>query len=506
MIRFDRKYLEDRIYACWLGKNIGGTLGAPYEGTKEMLDVKGFQTNPGEALPNDDLDLQLVWLRAVDELGPEAINARVLGEYWTAWIGPNWNEYGVCMAHMKEGFLPPISGELSNKLWRNSNGAWIRTEIWACLFPLYINEVIRLTYEDACVDHGCGEGTYAAIFIAALESAAFAIQDIFQLIEIGLSKIPEDCRVSRSVRLVLKEYEKKTPWQEVRQMLVRDSEDLGWFQAPANIGYVILGLLYGECDFKKSMLLAVNCGDDTDCTAATVGAFLGIMKGTEGIPQDWVQYVGDEIQTACILFGHGLFPSTCTELTQSIMNLLPVTMRTRNEKYYLFREYLKDRNQIEKYDWDQLKGMDVFCLGDRNDFSELDVEQLKGCEFAASLRKRKIYSITMDSICASVLVEFEREPFISPLGELRGTISLTHKLLIPDCKHYHIRWIVPEGWSVRSRKNLYDGRGYFKDGEDSKADFVICAGERVESKSRLILEIAPQGHFTPIYIPVVIGG
>jgi len=26
---------RDKVYACWLGKNIGGTLGAPVEGRKE---------------------------------------------------------------------------------------------------------------------------------------------------------------------------------------------------------------------------------------------------------------------------------------------------------------------------------------------------------------------------------------------------------------------------------------------------------------------------------------
>lgn len=43
--------------------------------------------------------------------------------------------------------------------------------------------------------------------------------------------------------------------------------DIGTWMAPANVGYVILGLLYGEGDFKKSLLTAVNSGDDTDCTA-----------------------------------------------------------------------------------------------------------------------------------------------------------------------------------------------------------------------------------------------
>ena len=85
MITFDKKTLHDRIYACWIGKNIGGTLGTPYEGSREMHDITGFASKEGEPLPNDDLDLQLAWLRAVDELGPQNINSKTLGEYWISW-------------------------------------------------------------------------------------------------------------------------------------------------------------------------------------------------------------------------------------------------------------------------------------------------------------------------------------------------------------------------------------------------------------------------------------
>ena len=81
MPQFTSEFLRDRIYACWMGKNIGGTLGTPYEGCRDMQDIHGFASQAGEPLPNDDLDLQLVWLRAVNDLGPDAINSKVLGEY-----------------------------------------------------------------------------------------------------------------------------------------------------------------------------------------------------------------------------------------------------------------------------------------------------------------------------------------------------------------------------------------------------------------------------------------
>ncbi len=61
-MKIDFEKYKDKVYACWTGKNIGGTIGAPYEGKREILNVTGFTTKPGQPLPNDDLDLQLVWL------------------------------------------------------------------------------------------------------------------------------------------------------------------------------------------------------------------------------------------------------------------------------------------------------------------------------------------------------------------------------------------------------------------------------------------------------------
>lgn len=172
---------KDKVYACWLGKNMGGTIGAPYEGKREVLDIKGFATKKGEVLPNDDLDLQLVWLHAVEFEGPRNITAEVLGEYWLSFITGYWNEYGIARRNMEKGVMPPLCGDLQNP-WKHSNGAWIRTEVWATLAPAYTDLAVRYAIEDAKVDHGLGEGTYAAAFVAALESAAFAVSDFRKLI------------------------------------------------------------------------------------------------------------------------------------------------------------------------------------------------------------------------------------------------------------------------------------------------------------------------------------
>ena len=127
-MKLDFNTYKNRIYGCWLGKNIGGTLGAPFEGKRQINDVSFYTQNiDGNPPPNDDLDLQLVWLNAVERFG-RAIDAKILGEYWLFFIIPLWGEYGVAKTNLQRGLLPPLSGSFNNS-YGESNGCFIRSEI-----------------------------------------------------------------------------------------------------------------------------------------------------------------------------------------------------------------------------------------------------------------------------------------------------------------------------------------------------------------------------------------
>ena len=321
MLKLNLETYKDKVLGCWTGKNIGGTMGGPFEGKREMNDATFFvQKMDGKPLPNDDLDLQLLWLRAAEDRGLQNLNERVLAEYWAYENTGPWNEYGVSKCNIARGFMPPLSGSCNNNTWKWSNGAWIRSEIWACLFPGMPDLACNYAYYDSCIDH-CGEGIYAEMYTASMESAAFLLNDVRSVIEFGVARIPQDSRVARAVRIACDCYDKGVPFAEAREMIVKDSEYIGWFQAPGNLGFNTLGLLYGEGDFGKAICLATNCGDDTDCTAGTAGAVMGIMLGYSGIPEKWVKPVGDSIVTCCVLnnpVSHpsGRLPKTVTALTE----------------------------------------------------------------------------------------------------------------------------------------------------------------------------------------------
>jgi ADP-ribosylglycohydrolase len=321
-----RLRFEDQVLGCWTGKNVGGTLGLPHEGTPHALEVTGYETPEGEPMPNDDLDLQLVWLRAMQERGPGRVNAAVLAEYWLTYVPPHWNEYGVSKANSRIGLAPPLTGSHRNEHWKNSNGAWIRSEIWACLAPAAPDLAARWAYEDACVDHGDGEGTWAAMFTAALQSTAFVTPDVRQCIRAGLARVPASSLLARGVTTAMAAFDAGVDWREARERVIAATAPLGFFQAPANVGYVVIGLLYGDGDFGASLLHAVNCGDDTDCTGATTGATLGILQGRSALPSSWTSYIGDRILTLAIERGNFHPPKTVQELSDAVVELTPAVL------------------------------------------------------------------------------------------------------------------------------------------------------------------------------------
>ena len=52
--------------------------------------------------------------------------------------------------------------------FKNSCGAFIRSEIWACIAPGLPHISAKYALEDAMIDHGDGEGTYAEVFCAVI--------------------------------------------------------------------------------------------------------------------------------------------------------------------------------------------------------------------------------------------------------------------------------------------------------------------------------------------------
>ena len=282
-IRYD-VYL-DKIYGCFLGKTVIGTLGAPYEGIKMPLELPFTPDMINTMLPNDDLDLQVLWLD-VAELYGKAFTSDQLLERFVNYCDYSPGEYAVMRKNFGRGIHAPASGGFSNDFYIGGMGCPIRSEIWACLAPLNPSLAAEYATRDGVLDHQ-GESVYGERFFAALESAAFGVTeadcDLYALIDAGLAEVPASCRFRTLV-------EDTVAWcrayDDVGRILRKILHKYGHPDCTnmlQNVGITLAALLKGNLDAVKTGMDALNCGFDTDCTCATAGAIIGIIRGAESL-------------------------------------------------------------------------------------------------------------------------------------------------------------------------------------------------------------------------------
>ncbi len=281
MKKLTYKEYFNKVYGCLIGKTVIGTLGAPFEGIKMPLELEFSEEMINTMLPNDDLDLQVLWLDAVEQHGEDFTSYDLLKRF-NERCPYDPGEYCVMRKNFRRGVYPPLSGKFSNDFYIEGMGCPIRSEVWACLSPLNVPRAVDFSTRDGVLDHA-GESVYAENFFVALEAEAFFESDLHKLIEAGLRYVPDKCRFRTLVEDVVALCDHYDDEKIILRKILKKYGHLDCTNLYENIGISLLALLKGEGDMIKTGMMALNCGFDTDCTCATAGAILGLIKGADQI-------------------------------------------------------------------------------------------------------------------------------------------------------------------------------------------------------------------------------
>jgi hypothetical protein len=141
------------------------------------------------------------------------------------------------------------------------------------------------------------------MFMAAMLAWSFVTDDIQEIIQVGLSEIPRDCRLAEAVGEVLALRSKIADWEGAYERMLPKQASYHPVHAINNTVWLVLALLYGNRDFEKTICTAVMCGFDTDCNGANAGAVLGILIGAQALPHKWINPLEDTLHTAVAGFG-----------------------------------------------------------------------------------------------------------------------------------------------------------------------------------------------------------
>jgi len=308
---------RDKVLACWRGKAVGGTLGQSFEGLEGPIEADFYYPVPTGMVPNDDLDVQVVYADVLAALPEPRIDRHLIADAWRRHLRFPWNEYAVAKRNLAEGIQPPHSGAFDN--WFScGEGAVIRTELWACLAPGEPARAAAYAYEDACFDHA-GDGIWAAVFMAALQSLAFVESDPDALLDHASTLLPVTSKIRQVIDDTRRWVGEGRPWLQVRSLL-DDAYGTGDFtDTRVNTGYVVLGWLASGGDFERAIVITNGCGADTDSSTASVASLLAILD-PDCIPERWLAPIGDDLVLNVQVVGIEP-PASIAELADQVLAL-----------------------------------------------------------------------------------------------------------------------------------------------------------------------------------------
>ncbi len=277
----------------WIGKSIGGAIGARFEGNKGWIELDPAAMFPAVMPPNDDLDLQVLWLKVLEEKGA-ALTSDDLAAAWLEGCWYPFNEYGIFRRNWKLGIHPPYTGSFTNQFWETGEGCPIRAEVWGYVFPGAPDLAAKYAAMDGTLDH-TAESVGAEQMLAAMSSMAFFVPDVRRLASMFIHYLPAGSSIDRLTRAAFRCYDEGLSLRDARDRLMALAGNPEACDARTNIPFTFLGLLYGGNDMQEVMLSALRCGYDTDCTLASAAALVGQILGAGRIPAHLKEPIGDEL-------------------------------------------------------------------------------------------------------------------------------------------------------------------------------------------------------------------
>lgn len=315
----DKEYWSHKIKGALLGKTIGENLGRPYLGAHEPLELTFYDPLPDPDSSNCFLDFQILWLDELSKMPHPVPERNFFAQCWLDHIRYYDAEYGIALRNLRNSIMPPWSGNFDD-YFSDNFGAARRADLWAFLNPAKPDTALKITYEDACVDHD-KDGVFAAEFFAVLLSNAFIESNPDALLNAALAAIPGESRLAEAVRFTRELCARENDWKEARRQFLAKFDNENYEDGIMNTGFILLAYLLGNGDFEKTVLIAANCARNTPVNAGMAGELVGLLK-PDSIPERWLAPVSEKIQLSDPELVMD-YPQTLDAFIEQILELAP---------------------------------------------------------------------------------------------------------------------------------------------------------------------------------------
>lgn len=301
--------LMNKIKGGWAGQTIGVTYGGPTEfryQSKMIPDEVQVPWGDADYVLNtmtkspglyDDIYMDLTFVEVFERLGVDAPVDSLAMAFAHAGY-PLWHANQAARYNILNGIMPPQSGHWRYNPHADDIDYQIEADYAGLMAPAMPNTASDISDK---VGHimNYGDGWYGGVYMGAMYSIAFASDNIEFIVTEALKTIPAESKFYRCMNDVIECWRANPDdWRVAWDMLDKKwNEDIACSEgalrpfnidATINSAYVIIGLLYGEGDFGRTLDISMRCGQDSDCNPASAGGILGTAIGYDNIPEEWL--------------------------------------------------------------------------------------------------------------------------------------------------------------------------------------------------------------------------
>lgn len=322
----------DKMKAGWVGQMAGVGWGGPTE-----FRYRG-QIIPQEKMPKwkpelinqfgqDDIYVEMTFLRTLELYGFD-VSIRQAGIDFANSGYALWHANKAGRDNLRNGIAPPDSGHPKFNEHADDIDYQIEADYAGLISPGMPNLGIELGEKFGRLMN-YGDGLYGGQFVAGMYAEAFFQDDIEKIVRAGLECIPAESQYAECIRDVLK-WHKQYPndWQKTWQLIEekyqdnpdyrRFSCDKGEFNIDAKINgaYIIMGLLYGDGDPDKTIVISTRCGQDSDCNPSNSGGILFTTIGFSNLPDRFISKINPEGKFSHTPYNFPTLVEVCNRLVQ----------------------------------------------------------------------------------------------------------------------------------------------------------------------------------------------
>jgi hypothetical protein len=292
---------RDRMAAGWIGQMVGVGWGGPteFKWKGEIIPeakIPAWRPEMVNQFRQDDIYVEMTFLRTLELYGLDA-PIRQAGIDFANSGYPLWHANKAGRDNLRAGIAPPDSGHPKFNQHADDIDYQIEADFSGLIAPGLPNVAIRLGETFGRLMN-YGDGLYGGQFVGGMYAAAFFEDDPVAIVEAGLKCIPEQSQYAETIRDTLTWYRQNPDdWQKTWTKLNekyhlnpdyrRFSCSKGDFNIDAKLNgaYIVMGILYGDRDPDKTVVISTRCGQDSDCNPSNAAGVLFTTIGMSKLPE-----------------------------------------------------------------------------------------------------------------------------------------------------------------------------------------------------------------------------